>query len=434
MKSKSKLASEFLNNLTDVGGVIVQSSSSFPDSGVTAGTYSKVTVDSKGRITAGLIPTMEDIPDATFKRSVKAATTSNITLSAPQTIDGIALIAGDRVLVKDQTTTTQNGIYVVQAAAWTRALDANTSSKIASSLVAVDSGTVNGGKLFDNAFKTTDTIDTTAMTWASNLDSGHLLASTSANIGTVAYNGTTAAAGKFDGGTTTPTGTTRLNYSGVFYPTSLNLTGEADTATASSHYFVETASDGLIRPKTLANVRSEIITKAALLTADPYYFSSGVGTSGITGVTNYTLFPPAADTITLAIGTYKIEILAKVTVATSTVSGNLNFCVRGGGTAVGTVYGLSQGSITNAGSPINVAISSTSIANSFQASASSAEAGRVYVSKFEGIMNITSAGTIIPSYQFNTTLTSGVVTLDALNNIMIDKIAVTSVTTTGGWV
>jgi len=57
------------------------------------------------------------------KASVRAATTGNITLSNTQTIDGIALAVGDRVLVKNQTTGSQNGIYVVASGAWTRATD-----------------------------------------------------------------------------------------------------------------------------------------------------------------------------------------------------------------------------------------------------------------------------------------------------------------------
>ena len=82
----------------------------------------------------------------------------------------------------------------------------------------------------------------------------------------VAYNGTTATAGRFDGGATTPTGTSRLNYGGYFYPTQINLAGTADTATAASHYFVETATDGAIRPKTLANAQAEIVTAATVYT------------------------------------------------------------------------------------------------------------------------------------------------------------------------
>jgi len=77
---------------------------------------------------------------------------------------------------------------------------------------------------------------------------------------------TAATAGKFYTGTTTPTGTTRLNYSGYFYPTWINLLGSSDTASTASHYYVETASDGFVRPKTLANVRTEIVTKAAVET------------------------------------------------------------------------------------------------------------------------------------------------------------------------
>jgi len=60
-----------------------------------------------------------------FHQPVRVATTANITLSGTQTIDGVSVIAGDRVLVKDQTTQTQNGIYVVSASAWSRAADAD---------------------------------------------------------------------------------------------------------------------------------------------------------------------------------------------------------------------------------------------------------------------------------------------------------------------
>ena len=57
--------------------------------------------------------------------AVKAVTTGQTTLSGEQTVDGIALVAGDRVLVKNQSTASQNGIYVVDAGAWTRATDFN---------------------------------------------------------------------------------------------------------------------------------------------------------------------------------------------------------------------------------------------------------------------------------------------------------------------
>lgn len=68
------------------------------------------------------------------KQSVRVTTTGNITLSGTQTIDGISVVAGDRVLVKDQTTASQNGIYVVAAGSWTRASDADANAEVTSGL------------------------------------------------------------------------------------------------------------------------------------------------------------------------------------------------------------------------------------------------------------------------------------------------------------
>jgi hypothetical protein len=57
------------------------------------------------------------------KTACRVAATSNITLSGTQTIDGVAVVAGDRVLCVGQTTASQNGVYVVAAGAWSRAAD-----------------------------------------------------------------------------------------------------------------------------------------------------------------------------------------------------------------------------------------------------------------------------------------------------------------------
>lgn len=78
-----------------------------------------------------------------WKDAVRVRTTANITLSGTQTIDGVALSAGDRVLVMDQTTATQNGLYVVAAGAWSRSDDASTGDELAWSTVTVMEGTVH---------------------------------------------------------------------------------------------------------------------------------------------------------------------------------------------------------------------------------------------------------------------------------------------------
>lgn len=101
-----------------------------------------------------------------YKASVRAATTANITLSGEQTIDGVAVVAGDRVLVKDQTAGAENGIYVAATGAWARATDADTAGDLTSGvLVPVETGTANADTIW---MLTTDgaiTIGTTALIW-----------------------------------------------------------------------------------------------------------------------------------------------------------------------------------------------------------------------------------------------------------------------------
>lgn len=94
-----------------------------------------------------------------WKQSVEAATTANITLSGLQTIDGVSLTAGQRVLVKNQTTLADNGIYIVSAGAWTRSpdMDATTPvNEINGAAVFVENGTTQA----DTAWTQIDTVTT----------------------------------------------------------------------------------------------------------------------------------------------------------------------------------------------------------------------------------------------------------------------------------
>jgi phage-related tail fiber protein len=192
----------------------------------TAGTYTKVTTNSKGLVTAGASLEATDIPtltaakisdfdtqvrtsrldqmaapsasvslnsqkitnlatptdatdaaskayvDATrqgldVKESVRVATTANITLSGTQTIDGVAAIAADRVLVKNQSTASENGIYAVAAGSWARSDDANTSAEVTAGLFTfVEEGTVNGNSGFVLTTDNPITLGTTALAFA----------------------------------------------------------------------------------------------------------------------------------------------------------------------------------------------------------------------------------------------------------------------------
>lgn len=177
------------------------------DTGVTAGTYVKVKINEKGQVVGTDVLQPEDIPGLDWskitsgkpttlagygiqdalnlaggdltghltlhadptedmhaatkkyvdsvvqgldvKHSVKLATTENIVLSGLSVIDGVQTVAGDRILVKNQTDKRQNGIYVAQAGSWVRAGDSNTSQKINPGMFTfVEEGTKNGDSGF----------------------------------------------------------------------------------------------------------------------------------------------------------------------------------------------------------------------------------------------------------------------------------------------
>jgi phage-related tail fiber protein len=90
------------------------------------------------------LASIDDVSNRDPKESVRIATTENITLSGLQTIDGKVLVAGDRVLVKNQNTASQNGIYSVASGSWARTTDADDSIKVNCGCeVYVEEGTIN---------------------------------------------------------------------------------------------------------------------------------------------------------------------------------------------------------------------------------------------------------------------------------------------------
>jgi len=111
------------------------------------------------------------------KASVRAATTANITLSGTQTIDGVALSAGDRVLVKNQSTASANGIYVVAVGAWSRSTDADANADVTSGMFTfVEEGTTNANSgwvlITDGAI----TLGTTALSFEQFSGAGQITA------------------------------------------------------------------------------------------------------------------------------------------------------------------------------------------------------------------------------------------------------------------
>ncbi|WP_275926436.1 phage tail protein [Pseudomonas sp. 3MA1] len=84
---------------------------------------------------------LEEIYKLDSKQSVRVATTGNIALTGLQSIDGVVLVVGDRVLVKNQTLAKDNGLYTAATGAWVRTEDTDSSAKVTSALlVSVEQG------------------------------------------------------------------------------------------------------------------------------------------------------------------------------------------------------------------------------------------------------------------------------------------------------
>ena len=140
-----------------------------------------------------------------IKASVVASTTANITLSGTQTVDGIALVADDRCLVKNQTAAAENGIYVVAAGAWARSTDMNTWIQVPGAFTFIETGTT----LADTG-------------WVCTSNAG-------GTLGVTAINFT-----QFSGGASYTAGTGLTLVGSVFSltnPVAINLGGTAGTAT-----------------------------------------------------------------------------------------------------------------------------------------------------------------------------------------------------------
>jgi hypothetical protein len=216
-----------------------------------------------------------------YKASCRFATTASVTLASVglTVTDGVTPVAGDRVLVKDQSTAKQNGIYVVSATAWTRATDADASADVTSGMqVFVSEGTVNGGRWFQLTTADPIVLGTDDLTFT-DMPSADLLASTSTGEGASLVGIEDAAPGYFTAAnveaalreiwtklivTTTPGG---ASYIGVF-----------DTA---GKYTADTVEACLAEVKTIADAAMPTATLALTTTGNGADLIGAFDTGGI---------------------------------------------------------------------------------------------------------------------------------------------------------
>ncbi len=202
---------------------------------------------------------------------VARATTTNITLSGHQAIDGTTTVEGEAILVRFQSTAANNGVYVASSGAWTRHPLFATAADLAAAVVRVRSGTTHGGQTWTTGFRSTDTLGTSNITWQRILDTGQ--------VGTpVAVTGTTQSVG-------TTASVSRSNHQhgidfagdGVVSATKpvraddLRLSN-ARTPTAHAHPLGELTAGTLAPPLTMAEQATAPASPAAAGTGILYVF------------------------------------------------------------------------------------------------------------------------------------------------------------------
>ena len=241
------------------------------------GTYTKLTVNGKGLVTAAANAILNDIGTPTsdysfggykltnladpvsdqdaatkyyvdsvaqgldVKASVTAATTANITLSGAQTIDGVSVVAGNRVLVKNQTNATQNGIYVAASGAWARSSDADTWAELVSAYVFVEEGSTYADTGWVCTINAGGTLGTDPVTWSQFSGAGTYVAGTGLTLSgnTFSITNTAVTAGSYGAASKTLTAT--VNAQGQLTalaetPISITLSQVTDAGTMAAQY------------------------------------------------------------------------------------------------------------------------------------------------------------------------------------------------------
>ena len=217
------------------------------------------------------------------KAPVLCATTTSITLSGEQTIDGITTSAS-RVLVKNQATSSQNGIYISSSGAWSRSSDANTWNQLVSAFVFVEKGTTQADTGWTCTVDPGGTLGVTAVTWVQFSGAGTYTAGTGLTLTGSQFSITNTAVTAGSYGSASSVGTFTVNAQGQ-----LTLAGNASIAIASSQVTsgTFTVSQGGTGVATLTGLAYGNGT-SAFTAATAAQIVSAIGSTAVTNATNAT--------------------------------------------------------------------------------------------------------------------------------------------------
>ena len=255
------------------------------------------------------------------KAACKVGTLTSITLSGLQTIDGYTTLSGDRVLVKNQGTTSQNGIYIASASAWTRAVDMDVWAEVPGAYTVLLNGSqANTGWVSTSA--DTGTINVTPITFVQFSGNGTYFAGTGLTLASNTFSITSVGtAGTYGSSSSVP----------VFVT---NASGQVTSVTNTSIAIANTAVSGLGTMST-QNANAVAITGGTINTATIGQTTAGLITG--TTITANTQFTGPGTGLTGTATSLSIGGNAATATTSGSVTNSVTFS-NTGGAASGTTY------------------------------------------------------------------------------------------------
>ena len=371
-------------------GLVAPSSGIFTNIQTTTGSVSTTPVNPTDIVNKSYVDAY--LQGLSFKAPAQVATTANITLSGLQTIDGYTTLVGDRVLVKNQTTQQNNGIYLASASAWTRSSDAATYAELVAAFLFIENGTSQTGSAWVSTIPQNGTLGVTPITFTQFSNTATYTAGTGLTLSNYQFNITpVGTAGTYGSASNVPVFVTNAsgqvtsvtNTSISIAPSQINATIPNSGLTNSS-ITVNGTNIALGGSGTITATASNALTIGTGLSGTSYNGSTPitiaidstvVTLTGLQTLTNKTLTAPVISTITnvgtltlptstdTLVGRATTDTLTNKSIAasTNTITGLTNSNLSG--TAGITNGNLANSSVTVNGTAISLGGSGTVTAN-----------------------------------------------------------------------
>jgi len=338
------------------------------------------------------------IQGLSFKQPAQVATTANITLSGLQTIDGYTTLVGDRVLVKNQSSQANNGIYVAASGAWVRSSDANTYAELVAAFLFVENGTTQSGSAWVSTIPQNGTLGTTPITFSQFSNTSVYTAGTGLTLSSYQFSITNTAVTPGSYGSASSVGTFTVNAQGQ-----LTSAGSTAISIAPSQINAAIPNSSLANSSITVNGTSISLGGSGSITASaPYALTIGTGLSGSSYNGSSAVTIANTGVLSFSAGTTGLTP-SSATTGGVTLGGTLNVANGGTGatTLTGYVYGNGTGAMT-----ASTTIPNTSITGLGTMSTQNANA----VAITGGTINNTSIGVTTQAAAYFTTLSANAVT------------------------